>query len=154
MTDAPSSTAAPARAEPILAKDNEIPLPPPEMWADLDNSRSKGNEPKEPKKVPPLMAVLEFIGEKKPFVEIPLTYPFRWDGRDITTIVVRRLTVQQIGDYVDDLGDAADLDRMAIYGLMTGLPAAVLRSLPDPDGTEVTNCCFNFLPRMFGGGVA
>ena len=51
------------------------------MWPDLDNS---GNEPAEPKKAPPVMAVLEFIGEKKPFVEIPLTYPFRWDGRDVT----------------------------------------------------------------------
>lgn len=148
MTDAPSSAAAPARAEPILARDNEIPLPPPEMWPDLDNS---GVEPKEPKKAPPVMAVLEFIGEKKPFVSIPLTYPFRWDGRDVTTIVVRRLTVQQIGDFWESLPEDRSFDRFEVYGLMCGLPGAVIRSLPDPDGQKVTGAGFDFLPRGLGG---
>jgi len=141
-----------AHREPIMAGENEIPLPPPEMWADLDNSGVGATEDRaEPKKAPPASVVLEFIGEKKPFVEVPLTYPFRWDGRDVTTIVVRRLTVQQLGDFWDSLPEDRTYDRTEVYGLMCGLPGAVIRSLPDPDGQRVTEAAFDFLPRGLGG---
>lgn len=147
MTDAPLSP-----ADPLRVKDGEIPLPPPEMWADLDNSGVGAAEDRaEPKKAPPASVVLEFIGEKKPFVEVPLTYPFRWDGRDVTTIVVRRLTVQQIGEFWDALPEDGSFDRSDAYGLMCGLPGAVIRSLPDPDGQRVTGVAFDFLPRELGG---
>ena len=143
--------------EPIIAEEGEIPLPPPEMFEQLDNS-GMGVTQKEapastssPHQVAPTVAVLEFVGEKKPWVEVPLRYPFRWNGVVIETIVVHRLKVQQIIDYIDGLGDDEGFDRQDIYGLMCSLPGAVIRALPDPDGSKVVDVCHDFLPRVFGG---
>lgn len=148
---------APVSPEPIYAAEDEIPLPPEEMFAELDNSgaaieSTSAGPTAAPVQAGPTVAVLEFVGEKKPFVEVPLTYPFKWDGVVVETIVVRRLTVQAMGDFWDGLPTDGRYDRMDVYAAMCGLPAPVIRALPEPDGTRVTEACFDFLPRDFRGG--
>ncbi len=136
---------------------DEIPLPPEEMWRELDNSsgevEAETAAPSIPSAQPPLIAVLDYVGENKPYRVIPLRWPFRWEGRVFTEIVVNRLTVQQMGAFWDALPPDRDYDRVEVYGLMCGLPAAVIRALRDPDGTEVTSACFDFLPRALGGAT-
>lgn len=138
---------------PIPVAEGEIPLPPQEMWAALDNSGTEA-APAIPSTAPrpvPEVATLTFVGAAKPFREIALRFPFEWDGRRIDTIIARRLSVQQLGDFFESLPDDGAYDRMAVYGLMCGLPAAVIRALPDADGAAVTGACFDFLPPSLGG---
>lgn len=91
---------------------------------------------------PPPVAALDFVGDRGK--TIPLDHPFRWDGRLIEMIEVRRLRMQHLSDLVaagrhDDLYE--------VYAEMTGLPAAVLRGLDPDDGVRVTEVAFDFLPR-------
>lgn len=84
----------------------------------------------------------------RPFHIVPLKYPFRRDGQITRQIVVRRLTVGEVGEMLDTR--PADLpDRFDIYAAMTGLPAPVLRGLIDIDGEAVAEACFDFLPRYY-----
>lgn len=140
--------------EPILAAEGEVPLPPPEMFEQLDNSEPATTDP-EPRpavaRTKAEVAVLEFVGAEKPWREIPLRFPFRWEGRVVDTLLVKRLSVEQIRDYIDSLRDDEAVDRHDVYGLMCGLPGKVIRALPDPDGDHVCEVCFDFLPHMLGG---
>ncbi len=142
---------------PIPVAAGEIPLPPQEMWAALDNSGAEtapAAAPDASKAAPrpaPEVATLTFVGAIKPFREIALRFPFQWEGRRIDAIIVHRLSVQQLGDFFESLPDDGAYDRMAVYGLMCGLPAAVVRALPDADGAAVTGACFDFLPPSLGG---
>ncbi len=143
---------------PIPVAAGEIPLPPQEMWAALDNSGSEApaaadlpDVPKAVSRPAPEVASLTFVGANKPFREIALRFPFEWEGRRVDTITVHRLSVQQLGDFFETLPDDGAYDRMAVYGLMCGLPAAVIRALPDADGAAVTGACFDFLPPSLGG---
>lgn len=147
MTDADRSE--------LAVKDGEIPLPPPEMWVELDNSgdaagKVAAGEPRQ-ERAEATVAVLSFVGEDLPFRRVPLRYPFRFNGIVHSEIVVHRLTVSQIGAFWDGLPDDGSYERTDVYGLMCALPGSVIRALPDPDGTEVTAICFDFLPRALGG---
>lgn len=148
-------TATPSSPEPILAAEGEIPLPPPEMFEQLDNSGAGETVKTAPAsssgRQSPEVADLEFVGEALPLTEIPLHYPFRWAGETVSTITVRRLTVAQMGAFWDGLPDDGAYERSDLYGVMCGLPGKVIRALPDVDGSRVTRACFDFLPREFGG---
>lgn len=140
----------------LAVKDGEIPLPPPELWAELDNSGAPTEavadpEPK-PEQVKQTVAVLEFVGEERPFKSVPLRYPFRFEGVRHDAIVVRRLSVQEVGDFMDALPESGVYQRTELYGLMCGLPGAVIRALPDVDGDAVMEACMDFLPLGLGGG--
>lgn len=150
---------APVLPDTITVPDGEIPLPPEEMWAELDNSEADGPEAREaegdgaPRKaIEPEVAALEFVGDAKPFRVVPLTYPFRWNGVVHTEIVVRRMTVRELIEFWDGLPEDRTYDRTDAYGVMCGLPASVLRALPDVDGLAVNGACLDFLPRELGGG--
>jgi hypothetical protein len=157
MTETADASVSTSTAEPILAAEGEIPLPPREMFGELDNSKGRveaSDAPASPSarhRIAPAVAALEFVGEKKPRVEIPLAYPFRWNGVVVETIVVRRLTVAEVGAFWDGLPDDGSYERSDLYGVMCGLPGEVIRALPDVDGLRVTEVCFDFLPRVFGG---
>lgn len=142
--------------EPILAAEGEIPLPPPELFEQLDNSGAtepaKGSPTAVADRENPEVAELEFVGDSLPVVEVHLRYPFRWNGETVRTITVRRLTVAQMGAFWEGLPDDGAYQRTDLYGVMCGLPGKVIRALPDVDGTRVTNACFGFLPHEFGGG--
>lgn len=90
----------------------------------------------------------EIPGERQFFRVVPLRHPFRRNGEIVRDITVRRLTVGEVGDLIDDRpGDMPDF--FDIYAVMTGLPAAVLRGLIDIDGEMVAGACYDFLPRYF-----
>lgn len=151
-----SDGAAMSDTDPIRVREGEIPLPPQEMWGALDNSG--GAEPtietpprQKIARPAPEVAQLTFVGEAKPFREVRLLFPFLWEGSRVDVITVQRLTVHQLGAFFDTLPEDGGYDRMEVYGLMCGLPAAVLRALPDADGTRVTGACFDFLPPQLGG---
>jgi hypothetical protein len=137
--------------EPGKVKVEEIPLPPPEMWRELDNSGEAAIAPAEPSKPTapawkPEVAELAFISN--PVKTVPLACPFTLDGRTVDKISIRRLTVSEVGRLIESL-PAGRRDNFDIYALMTGLPAPVLRGLIDDDGADVTEGCYDFLPRVF-----
>ncbi len=148
-----TETALPV-SDALTVKDGEIPLPPPEMWAELDNSGTAAAAieavPEPAPSAKPVVALpvatLEFVGDEKPFRVIPLRYPFRWDGRIYNEIRVSRLNVQQMGAFWEGLPADKSYDRTDVFALMCGLPASVIRALPDSDGFEVTGACHDFLP--------
>lgn len=146
---------APLAAPPADPLDG-IPLPPKEMWAELageDAAPATGDASAAPKPAREV-AELEFVGDSPPLTTITLRYPFRWQGDVVREIVVRRLTVAQLGAFWESLPETGTFDRTDVYGLMCGLPAAVIRALPDADGTRVTAACFDFLPPALGGASA
>lgn len=137
-----------SKADRTDVKYEEIPLPPVEMWNELDNSKVK---------VEPAAAVLSETrqierlafrhGETKR--EIALQFPFDHAVHGpIDTITIRRLTVGEVGDVISNR-PLNPPDLFDIYGAMCGLPAETLRGLIDVDGEKVTEICFDFLPRLF-----
>lgn len=129
----------------------EIPLPPAEMWEDLDNSgtpavkvdakpaASIAEAPVEP------IEELEFVGASH-CRTVPLTHPFRRNGEIVDTITVRRLRIGDVDRFIKR-AQGGSFSTFDIYAEMTGLPASVLRGLVDEDGDAVTDACFDFLPR-------
>lgn len=127
----------------------KIPLPPGELVGDLDNQVDQDEAP------PADVAVLDFCGSELPHKDFPLKYPFNWEGRRVDSITVAQLTTQQLGDVVRGATrEGRSPELMEVYGVMCGLPAAVLRALPSTDGDPITSCAFDFLPPMLrpGGG--
>lgn len=141
----------------------EIPLPPREMWAELDNSDADNTAPKQDavsarpvKPFPEMLAssrprkALRFTGGEFS-KNVPLQFPFEDDELGaVTAITVRRLSVGEVGEILDErTGEEAD--NFDIYARMTAMPAEVLRGLMDVDGEEVSRVCFDFLPQLFRG---
>jgi hypothetical protein len=96
-----------------------------------------------PVEAPPLVAVLDFVADRAK--HIPLDFPFRFEGRLIEAIDVKRLPMAAVNNLVSS---DRYLDLYEIYAEMTGLPASVLRGLDGDDGTRVTEIAFDFLPRL------
>lgn len=150
-------------ADSLKVPDTEIPLPPAEMWPELDNSGpaappeapAPGSEPAAPQAAAarPEVAELEFIGAP-PWRDVSLSYPFRWGGQEVRVIRVRRLSVAAMGAFYDGLPADGRYERTDLYGAMCGLPGAVIRALPDPDGPAVTGACFDFLPLALRAGAS
>jgi len=123
-------------------KVEEIPLPPEELWKDLDNSADADAT------AAPAMAG----GNRPPLpVAVPLEYPFERDGVLVETITLRRLTVIEVGEVLDALPE--NFDFYDIYAAMADQPAAVLRGLIDVDGEKVAEVGYSFLPRRFRVGA-
>ncbi len=127
----------------------EIPLPPKELWKELDNSGKA--EPKPEGAVAVVkkreIAELDFGGKQR--TEVKLEFPFLHPELGmIDKITVRRLSVGEVGALLENL-PKDEPDNFWIYSKMTGVPAPVLRGLIDIDGEEVTNICYDFLPRVF-----
>lgn len=135
----------------------EIPLPPDdvraEMIAEEEAEAAKGEPAKAAAQVQtvvskPEIAELNFVGAGRSVVET-LDYPFNLDGVRISAVTVRRLTGYEIAAFVrEHLSDDGTFDRYALYSVMTGLPAPVLRGLDQDDGMKVTGACSTFLPRV------
>ncbi|MGS4886077.1 hypothetical protein [Roseibium sp. MB-4] len=128
----------------------DIPLPPPELDDDLDNSvlqtgsaEASAASKAEPKPV----EKLEFLSDLSTREDVHiLKHPFRWNGEPVTEIPVRRLTVAEVGRALDASDGPADF--YDVYAAMTGYPAAVLRGLMDEDGDVVVGKCRDFFPQM------
>lgn len=143
-----------SKTDPSDVKIEEIPLPPVEMWAELDNAKSQTNTNSRPEPQSPKPAAGRKV-EKLTFLSrdvertIPLEFPFEHDQLGlVASITVRRLTVGELGGIIDARDPDAP-DNFDIYAVMTGVPAPVLRGLMADDGEEVSQVCFDFLPRIF-----
>lgn len=132
----------------------EIPLPPRELWAELDNSGQATVEKVAPVAAPAVqqadqpkaeVAKLDFSAGRSEV--IGLDYPFTWEGREITEVTVRRLTVGEVNTLLDRVA-TEKIRTMDIFAIMCGLPAAVLRGLDDDDGRRVMEVANRFLPRV------
>lgn len=142
-----------SKSDPSAVKVEEIPLPPVEMWAELDNaapppvaSASRAvEEPSRNEEQPAPFEELEFIGDAHKKI-VPLAHPFRRAGVDVRSIEVRRLRIGEIDAILRDIGDRS-VSLFDIYSRMCGQPVAVLRGLVDEDGDAVTAAAFDFLPR-------
>ncbi|MFN3440834.1 MAG: hypothetical protein ACK4Z3_00380 [Rhizobium rosettiformans] len=141
-----------SKNNPADVKVEEIPLPPSEMWAELDNSgQVKGTtEAQKPvEKVAEVAAEpieeLEFVGETHRKV-IPLAHPFRRNGAVVDTITIKRLRIGDVDRFIKR-AQGGSFSTFDIYAEMTGLPASVIRGLVDEDGEAVTDGCYSFLPR-------
>jgi hypothetical protein len=142
-----------SKNDPNDVKVEEIPLPPSELWEELDNS-GKGKAKAEPEKrqekvAPPTerpIAALKFM--KAMDQSVPLDFPFEHPELGaVEAVTVNRLTVGQMGDMLDRRDPKAP-DLFDIYAIMTGLEADVLRGLEATDGERVTGICFDFLPPL------
>lgn len=127
----------------------EIPLPPPEMWKDLDNSGGKVADPASAAapaiaKVEAEIEELEFLGDVHQR-QISLQYPFRFKGNEVHAITVQRLRIGDVDRFIQR-ARGGSFSTFDIYAAMTGLPVGVLRGLIDVDGDAVTEACFDFLP--------
>lgn len=122
-----------------------IPLPPEALTDELDNAApvpsEQTNEPE--------VAHLDFVSpEGDRICDVPLQHAFRLDGKTISSVRVRRLTVAEVGRIVRNMSKPG-WDRYEIYSAQTGLPAPVLRGLLDDDGDKVTEKCADFFPHFF-----
>ncbi|WP_319775484.1 phage tail assembly protein [Breoghania sp.] len=126
----------------------EIALPPEELTEDLDNSA----ENSAPSPAPREVASLEFLSDPATReTTVDLDHPFRYEGREVRKIRIRKLTVAEVGRAADrNTGDGFDL--YEVYAAMTGFPASVLRGLMDDDGDAVVERAYGFLPRAFRAG--
>ncbi|KAB1087359.1 phage tail assembly protein [Neorhizobium galegae] len=136
-----------SKDDPTDMKVEVIPLPPPELWGELNNApaapaAAPAAAPEEEAKVERPEQVLQFSIETREKI-VPLLFPFLLDGAEVERVRVRRLT---LGD-VDRVFASADFTLFDIYGMMTGLSPAVLRGMDDDDAVAVTGACYDFLPR-------
>lgn len=95
---------------------------------------------------PAEIAELDFI-ETTHVKTIPLSFPFRLDGRVVSEIKVRRLRIGDVDRFIQK-ARGNGFSTFDVYAEMTGFPVAVLRGLVDEDGDSVTDACFSFLPRI------
>ncbi|QRE74375.1 hypothetical protein [Methylobacterium aquaticum] len=138
-----ASAGAPAR-DPLAVPLTDIPLPPPELAGQLDNSAVG---PGEAATRPVEVATLDFVGDEPPVVSFPLKYPFRWQGVRIDEIGVRQLRTGELGDVFARVArENRTVELYDFYAAMTGLPAKVLRALPAIDGEPIIDKAWDFLP--------
>lgn len=139
--------------DPKDVKVEEIPLPPEELWSQLENgggAQAAQPAPAEAARRQRLpVERLKFMRDAS--VPIPLEYPFEWEGEAVDTIVMRRLTVGESGEMVDALPE--EFDYYDFYAVMCGLPASVLRGLIDVDGRKVAEVGYDFLPLGLQAGT-
>jgi hypothetical protein len=140
-----------SKDDPTEVKIEEIPLPPPEMWSELDNTKATAVSPV-PAKPPATERQIESLNFRNATtrsVVIPLVYDFdHQELGHVHSITVRRLTVGEVGDLLTARPDDAP-DLFDIYEAMTAVPAPILRGLIDVDGEKVTEACWDFLPLAF-----
>ena len=140
-----------SKSDPNAIKVEEIPLPPRELWAELDNTvpapsaTPVSDKQDVPEEQPAPFEELDFIGDGHKRI-VPLAHPFRRAGGEVRSIEVRRLRIGEIDTILRNMGDRP-LSLFDIYAQMCGQPIAVLRGLVDEDGDAVTAAAFDFLPR-------
>lgn len=136
----------------------EIPMPPDDEFDEggiadeLDNDENTivdeeaAQEPQTTVSRAPI-AKLEFINGV-PGKTVPLRYGFIKNGEQVEKIFVRRLSIGEVGDLIDQYAGVA-VPKWELYAAMTGYTAAELRGLIDTDGDDVTGTAYDFLPRIF-----
>ena len=83
-----------------------------------------------PSRPPVEIAVLEFLSADGVRASVPLTHPFRWDGREGRELLLQRLSLLRVGQIWADVERRDDYE---LYAAMCGLPAPVLRGMMRED---------------------
>lgn len=92
--------------------------------------------------------MLDFVDPAAMRSRVALRHPFRLDGRVVDSVEVRKLSAGEVGRIVGDRGQDDRIELYEFYAVMTGLPASVLRGLPDDDNGAVVDAARPFLPRL------
>lgn len=121
--------------------------PPPPIGAPGEEAPEPKSEVAPASAAPAERAVLQFLDPAALTVDVPLDFPFRYDGRDVRSIILRRLCVAEVGALMAKFGEDGRFDVFDFFAAMSDLPAAVLRGLIDSDGTEVLAKARPLLPR-------
>lgn len=134
---------------PIAADFSKIPLPPEGAEGEKATQVEKPVAAAE-------VAVIEFLDPAARATEIPLDFPFVWDGREIVSVTARRLTFAEVMRVSEMAPKDADggIALIHFYAEMIGLPAPVIRALDSDDGQRVQEGCFPFLPRSIAGSIS
>ncbi|OCP17426.1 MULTISPECIES: hypothetical protein [unclassified Ensifer] len=129
----------------------EIPLPPQEMWGELNNTESSTSAPSVTveefaSSAGPVAseAILDFVGSNH-IRTVQLAHKFRFNGELVETVTIKRLTIGQVSTFIQEHADKP-FTTFDVYAVMTGLSASVLRGLIDEDGDLVTDAAYSFLP--------
>jgi hypothetical protein len=92
---------------------------------------------------------------------VQLTYPIESGGRIIDRVMIRRLTVAQVANFMMELKalqkvDAEATARWPMYCDINGdvMPDAVIDALDDDDGSAIEEIISDFLPRRFRASPA
>lgn len=134
---------------PIAVDFSTIPLPPEGAEGETAAEAAKPAAAED-------VAVIEFLDPAARAKEIPLDFPFVWEGREVTRLVARRLTLGEVLRVSETAPKDADggIALVHFYAAMIGLPAAVIRALDSDDSQRVQEGCFPFLPRSITGSIS
>ena len=113
-----------------LLEPGDVPLPP----ESPDELRVKAQA---------VVAELEFLDPSSISKSFPLEFPFKHEGAEVREIVVRRLSVAEIGAIFRTMGEPELYD---FYAAMAGLPKQVLKAIRDE--AVIFEGCSPFLPRI------
>lgn len=119
---------------------SDLPAPPPAP--DGDAPAASAPAPRRAVEV----AALEFIGGDAS-VAVPLAFPFRWEGREVRVIEVRRVSMVAIAQASLALEGGDDFE---LYALTTDYPAPALRGLMREDREAVARAADRFLSLEAG----
>ena len=112
-----------------------------------------------PVTAPPRTVV--FADQSKRLTTIDLAYPVNYDGKNLATIVIRRLTASEVASFVESLKSREDnastaIIRFPMFYDIEGAPIAddVLDALDDDDALKLNEVASDFLPRRFAAARA
>jgi len=111
---------------------------------------SETEKPAEAEK--PRSPKIAFVDSDKRSRSVDLDWPLMVDGAELKTIVVRRLTVQQVSEFVEGLhGADAKFIHFPMFFRADGerIDNAVLDALDDDDASRLLEVSADFLPRRF-----
>jgi len=100
------------------------------------------NQVEEVPAVPP-PAPPRFVGDNRSEV-VSLDFPLEYDGKVYSTVTVRRMTGEEIRQFLDDL---LDNDGGRVRFPMFDAPDAVMNALDPDDADKVDEVVERFLPR-------
>lgn len=136
---------------PIAADFSNIPLPP-EGAPGEPKTASRGD----PERAAEDVAAIEFLDPAARSQEIALDFPFKWEGREVRSVMARRMTLAEVIRVSETApkDEKGDIALVHFYAAMTGLPTPVLRALDADDSERVQAGCYPFLPRSITGSIS
>ena len=99
---------------------------------------------------------VKFLGDRSRIKTVPLDWPVSFDGKEYHSITLRRLTTQQVADFIGVMSETvstsgARVTRLPIFVDEDGtpVPVDVLDGLDDADMSRLEAAAVDFLPPRF-----
>lgn len=106
----------------------------------------------------PAAAPARFIGQASRSTAITLEWPVECDGVEYRDVVIKRMTTQEVADFVEGIASQAESARLRfpVYFHPNGhrVPDQVLDALDDDDMQKLNEVAEAFLPRRFQTALA